>query len=95
MTKLTINSGVIGELISGPMLDFFRNRRTKRGITARPEVHLWLAYPAYVLCIAGFAVFLVTLEQASVGQWNIRPDIGLAICAAGNQMMTTVLFTCE
>ena len=91
-----VNRGVIGELISGPLLDFFRNRRTRRNPSAiRPEHHLWLAYPAYALCIAGFVVFCVTLEQAAEGRWNIRPDIGLAICAAGNQMMTTVLFTCK
>jgi hypothetical protein len=59
------------------------------------EHHLNLAYPAYALCISGFVVFLVTLDEAELGRWNIRPDTGLAICAAGNQMMTTVLFTCE
>ncbi|KEF58458.1 uncharacterized protein A1O9_06384 [Exophiala aquamarina CBS 119918] len=91
-----IIGGVIGELAGGPLLDYFRNRRGRSGKTARsmaPEHHLHLSYPAYALCIAGFVVFLVTLDQADVGRWNIRPDVGLAVCAAGNQMMTTVLFT--
>lgn len=89
---------MIGELAGGPLLDFFRNRRARTSKTAESmasEHHLNLAYPAYALCITGFVVFLVTLDQAEIGQWNIRPDVGLAICAAGNQMMTTVLFTCE
>ena len=59
------------------------------------EHRLWLSYPALILCIVGFAEFLVTLGQATPGQWNVRPDIGLGITGTGNQMFTTVLFTCK
>lgn len=64
-------------------------------IPSVPERNLWLAYPAMALSIAGFAEFLIALDQVSVGQWNIRPDIGLAITAIGNQMPTTALFACR
>ncbi|KAK0886973.1 hypothetical protein LTR02_017664 [Friedmanniomyces endolithicus] len=91
-----IIGGIVGEQLSGPLSDFFRNRgRAKKHDGAVPpaENRLWFSYPAFGLCIAGFVVFLVTLAQATPGVWNIRPNIGLAICAAGNQMQTTALFT--
>lgn len=68
--QLVMFSGVIGELASGPLLDYFRNRRARSGKTGRSmaaDHHLNLSYPAYALCIAGFVVFLVTLDQAEVG----------------------------
>ena len=55
---------------------------------------LWIFYPAFGFCVAGLTVFLVTLSQATAGRWNIRPDIGLAFAGLGNQMSTTILFTC-
>ncbi|KAH8689446.1 major facilitator superfamily domain-containing protein [Talaromyces proteolyticus] len=91
-----IIGGVIGEQLSGPFSDYIRNRRLRSNPhhqTPVPENRLWFAYPAYILCIVGFVVFLVTLDNATPNQWTVAPVIGLAICAAGNQMQTTSLFT--
>ena len=97
-STLTYNRGVVGEQLSGPLSDFVRNRRLQRDPrhqTPVPERRLWFAYPSYMLCIVGFVFFLVTLDNALPNQWTVSPVVGLAICAAGNQMQTTALFTCE
>ena len=85
-------------MLSGPLSDFSRNRAISRGgrkDSPPPEQRLWFSYPAFALSIAGFVIFAVTLDRSAAGVWNIRPNVGLAICAAGNQMLTTALFTCE
>jgi hypothetical protein len=43
--------------------------------------------------ICGVVVFLVRIEQAPAGHWNVTPVIGAGIAAAGNQIVTTVLIT--
>ncbi|KAF7560761.1 hypothetical protein G7046_g3381 [Stylonectria norvegica] len=83
---------IIGELVVGTLSDWIRNRGSKNRVPPA-EQRLWLSYPALVLCIAGLTTFLVTLGKSRPGQWNVHPDIGLGITAAGNQMFTTVLFT--
>ncbi|KAH8892862.1 putative MFS transporter [Thozetella sp. PMI_491] len=84
---------VIGEVMSGPLSDWWCGRATKNGVPARPERRLWLLYPALGICVAGLVVFLVTLDEATPGQWNVRPNIGLALAGLGNQMSTTIFFT--
>lgn len=88
------NRNVIGEIVSGPLSDWWQNRAVKNGVPPLPERRLWLFYPALGFCFAGITVFLVTLDQATEGKWNVRPDIGLALAGLGNQMSTTILFTC-
>ncbi|CAI6099017.1 unnamed protein product [Clonostachys chloroleuca] len=88
-----IIGNVIGEIVSGPLSDWWQNRAVKNGVPPLPERRLWLFYPALGFCFAGITVFLVTLDQATEGKWNVRPDIGLALAGLGNQMSTTILFT--
>ena len=39
------------------------------------------------------SVFLVCIQQAPEGHWNVTPIVGAAIAGAGNQIVTTVLIT--
>lgn len=84
---------IIGEQLGGPLSDWWMNRRAKRGSRPPHEYRLWLSYPGYLITIAGLIVFLVRIQQAPKGKWNVTPDVGTAIAGAGNQIITTVLIT--
>ncbi|KAF2638534.1 MFS general substrate transporter [Massarina eburnea CBS 473.64] len=86
---------LIGEQFGGRLSDVWMRRGAKKASNGNvlPEHRLWLSYSGYLLAICGVVVFLVRIEQAPEGQWNITPIIGAAIAAAGNQIVTTVLIT--
>ncbi len=58
----------------------------------QPEFRLWLGYPGQMLAICGVVVYLVQIDRAG-NTWNITPDVGMAIAAGGNQIVTTVMTT--
>lgn len=91
-----IVGSVIGEQLGGVMSDrWMRARQAKigpGGQTVAPEYRLWLSYAGYILTIVGDIVFVVQTDRAS-STWNVTPDIGAGIAAAGNQIVTTVLIT--
>ena len=89
-----IIGSLIGEQLSGPLSDFWMNRRT-RALGHRPdhEYRLWLSYGGFMLTIVGMIVFLVQTENAEDLKWNASPIVGVAIAAAGNQIVTTVQIT--
>ena len=89
-----IIGSVIGEQIGGALSDLWMNRRARK-ISARPnpEFRLWLSYIGYLLTTGGLVVFLVCIQQAPGGHWNVTPIVGAAIAGAGNQIVTTVLIT--
>jgi hypothetical protein len=66
--------------------------KAKSGISPQPEFRLWLGYPGFLLTICGIVVYLVQIDRAG-SKWNITPDVGMAIGAGGNQIVTTVLTT--
>jgi MFS family permease len=84
-----IIGSVIGEQIGGHLSDVWMRRRARPA----PEFRLWLSYLGILLTIAGMVVFLVRIEQAPVGEWNVTPIVGAGVAAAGNQIVTTVLVT--
>ncbi|KAI9372150.1 major facilitator superfamily domain-containing protein [Aspergillus egyptiacus] len=89
-----IIGSIIGEQIGGRVSDLWMNMRAKK--TSRrpePEFRLWLSYLGYTCSIVGIIVFLVCTEQSPEGKWNVVPIVGIAIGAAGNQLVTTVLIT--
>ena len=90
-----IIGSVIGEQIGGRTSDLWMRRGGKGTVTGRPapEFRLWLSYIGYGLTICGLVVFLVRIEQAEEMHWNVTPIVGVAIAAAGNQIITTVLIT--
>ncbi|KAM5362143.1 hypothetical protein ACJA88_014161 [Fusarium oxysporum] len=85
----------LGEPISGTLSDYWMNRHARKtGCKAQPEYRLWFSYLGFMLAIAGVVVFLVQIQLAPQGHWNITPVIGIALAGAGNQIATTVLVTC-
>jgi hypothetical protein len=90
-----IIGSIIGEQIGGHSSDLWMRWRSKKVAPGRPdpEFRLWLSYFGILLTICGMVVFLVRIQQAPVGHWNVTPIIGAGIAAAGNQIVTTVLIT--
>ncbi|KAF9737648.1 hypothetical protein PMIN02_001271 [Paraphaeosphaeria minitans] len=90
-----IIGSVVGEQIGGRASDMWMRRagRKRPGGRPAPEFRLWLTYLGYALVICGIVVFLVRIEQAAPLKWNVTPLVGVAIAAAGNQIVTTVLIT--
>ncbi|KAM0117631.1 hypothetical protein ACP6JC_005787 [Aspergillus fumigatus] len=88
-----IIGSVLGEQLGGRMSDLWmRQRERKTRKRPEPEYRLWLSYIGYFLSIVGLIVFLVC-TQLSGNRWEVAPIIGIAIGAAGNQVVTTVLIT--
>lgn len=90
-----IIGSVIGEQIGGHASDLWMRQRAKKMAAGRPaaEYRLWLSYLGYACTICGVVVFLVRIQQAPEGKWNVTPVVGAGIAAAGNQIVTTVLIT--
>lgn len=89
-----IVGSILGEQIGGIFSDYWMRRRSRKlGANAAPEHRLWISYLGFILAIVGLVIFLVKVEQAPEGHWNISPVIGIAIAGAGNQIITTVLIT--
>jgi hypothetical protein len=85
---------VFGEQLGGSLSDSWMNSRARRrGHSPAPEYRLWLSYIGFVLTIIGVTVFLVQAQNSPAGRWNITPNVGMAIAAFGNQVVTTVLIT--
>jgi len=91
---------IIGEQLGGALSDTWMRRRGKalskqQGHEVHPEAEwrLWLSYLGFILVFVGEIVFLVRLQQAPEGKWNVTPIIGIALAACGNQIITTVLVT--
>ncbi|KAN0099564.1 MFS multidrug transporter [Hyaloscypha variabilis] len=86
---------VLGELIGGPLSDFWRNQWIRRtgGKAFAPEQRLWLAYLGYPLSIAGVVIFCVTLAEAKPLHWIITPIVGIAVAGFGTQIITTIVVT--
>lgn len=88
-----IVGSVIGEQVGGHLSDrWMWHRQRRRSQPPVTEYRLWISYVGLALTICGVVVFLVQTENAS-SHWNITPLIGVAIAAAGNQVITTVYMT--
>lgn len=89
-----IVGSIIGAQLAGRLSDIWMQRvGGKNGRKPAPEFRLWLSHGAFALTVVGLIVFGVQLDHAKQGHWNITPIIGIAIAAAGNQMLTTILVT--
>ncbi|KAF7982219.1 hypothetical protein HWV62_29414 [Athelia sp. TMB] len=85
---------VLGEQIAGFGSDKFVSWRTRQnGGVRKPESRLAIAPIGFILAIVGLIVWGVQLQNATVGKWNITPDIGSAIASFGQQVVTTVCVT--
>lgn len=89
-----IIGSVIGEQMGGYLSDFWMRRRSNRiDRKVEPEFRLWLSYFGFALTVIGVIVFLVRTQESPAGKWNVTPIVGIAIGAAGNQLVTTVMIT--
>ncbi|CAO2651573.1 Nn.00g041430.m01.CDS01 [Neocucurbitaria sp. VM-36] len=90
-----IIGSILGEQVGGHSSDLWMRWRGKKTAPRKPapEFRLWLSYIGILLSICGMIVFLVRIQQAPEGHWNVTPIIGAGIAAAGNQIVTTVLIT--
>lgn len=84
----------LGEILSGPLSDFWMKRRTrKRGGVKIIQDRLWVSYNGFICVMFGLIIWGVRTQQAEEGVWNVTPLIGAAFASAGLQMVTTVLIT--
>ncbi|KAK6205238.1 major facilitator superfamily domain-containing protein [Scheffersomyces amazonensis] len=89
-----IVGSVIGEILAGPLSDWWMKRSTaKRGGKRVIVDRLWISYNGFICVIIGLMVWGVYLYKADPGHWKIAPLIGAAIAAAGNNIVATVLVT--
>lgn len=72
-----------------------RRTRALGGQRPAPEFRLWSSYLGFACVVVGLVVFCVQLDRAVPLHWNVTPLVGIAIAAFGNQIVTTVLITCE
>ena len=87
-----IIGSIIGELLSGPLSDWWiKFCVRKRGGQKIIEDRLWISYYGYLCVIVGLIIWGVYLYNARQGNWIVSPLIGAAIAAAGNKIVTTVL----
>jgi hypothetical protein len=95
LTYYSAGSSVIGELVGGPLSDFWMARRARSlGHRAPPEHRLWLSYIGFAVAIAGFLTFGIRMQE--IGQsYSISPIIGIGMAGFGNQLITTLLVTCK
>lgn len=85
-----IIGSIIGEALSGKVSDFWMKYCTrKRGERVIVD-RLWQSYVGYAACITGLFVWGAFLDQAG-SKWNIRPLVGDAIAACGNNIVATVI----
>jgi len=88
---------VIGELLAGPLSDWWMKRGSKKVgdqlVRPKPEHRLWMSYLGFLLSIVGLIVFGIQTLHAKQMHWNVTPIIGIGIAAAGNQIVTTVLIS--
>jgi len=93
-----IVGSIIGEQLAGRLSDVWMRRASIRsqkrnGSPVQPEHRLWLSHFGFLLTIVGLIVFGIQTANAKEGHWNVTPIVGIAIAAAGNQIITTVLVT--
>lgn len=90
-----ISSAALGELCSSPFANFWIERYTKaHGRRPSPEYRLFSTYVPFVLVIIGLIVFGVTLQKNGPKHYNVAPVVGIAIANFGNQIITSILFSC-
>lgn len=61
--------------------------------TVDPVPRLYLAYVGILLACVGLIIWGVESQIAAPGNWTVKPLIGAAIAAFGNQVVTTTLIT--
>lgn len=84
---------VIGEFFGGKCSDLWVSRRLSVRGYRHPADRLTFIYGAYVLTIGGLMIWGAFLYTSKAGHWTVKPLIGMGICAAGADILCTVLMT--
>lgn len=85
---------ILGEQIGGWIADLWMacNRRSTKYVYSS-EDRLWLAYPGFLCCIIGLAVYGICIAEINDGKWRFSPLVGIFLASFGLQIVTTILIT--
>ncbi|KAF7347037.1 MFS general substrate transporter [Mycena venus] len=85
----TTIGGVLGEVVSGPVIDKLMERSRKRTGRVRPESRLHGMWPAIFLLPAGLLMFGFSIANHDLKHSYIAATVGMAITCFAVQMITT------
>ncbi|KAJ7511591.1 MFS general substrate transporter [Mycena galericulata] len=85
----TTIGGVLGEVVSGPVIDKLMERSRKRSGRVHPESRLHGMWPAIVLLPAGLLMFGFSIEHHELERSYIGAAVGMAVTCFAVQMITT------
>jgi len=85
----TTVGGVLGEIVSGPVIDKLMERARKRTGRVRPEARLHGMWPAIFLLPAGLLMFGFCIENHELKHSYIGVTVGMAVTCFAVQMITT------
>ncbi|KAJ7264475.1 MFS general substrate transporter [Mycena haematopus] len=85
----TTIGGVLGEVVSGPVIDKLMERSRKREGRVRPEARLHGMWPAIVLLPGGLLMFGFSIAHHELTHSYIGVTVGMAITCFAVQMITT------
>ncbi|KAJ6600945.1 MFS general substrate transporter [Mycena vulgaris] len=85
----TTIGGVLGEVVSGPVIDKLMERSRKRSGRVRPESRLHGMWPAIFLLPAGLLMFGFSIENHALTHSYIGATVGMAVTCFAVQMITT------
>ncbi|KAJ7075600.1 MFS general substrate transporter [Mycena belliarum] len=87
----TTIGGVLGELVSGPVIDKLMERSRKRSGRVRPEVRLHGIWPAMILLPGGLLMFGFCIANHELPRSYIGAAVSMAITCFAVQMITTAV----
>ncbi|KAJ6458914.1 MFS general substrate transporter [Mycena vitilis] len=85
----TTIGGVLGEVVSGPVIDKLMERSRKREGHVRPESRLHGMWPAIFLLPAGLLMFGFSIANHELTHSYIGATVGMAVTCFAVQMITT------
>ncbi|KAJ7739364.1 MFS general substrate transporter [Mycena metata] len=85
----TTIGGVLGEIVSGPVIDKLMERTRKRTGRVRPEARLHGMWPAIFLLPAGLLMFGFSIENHALKHSYVGVTVGMALTCFAVQMITT------
>ncbi|KAF7289002.1 MFS general substrate transporter [Mycena indigotica] len=85
----TTVGGVLGEVVSGPVIDKLLERSRKREGRVRPEARLHGMWPAVFLLPAGLLMFGFCIANHELKHSYVGATVGMAITCFSVQMITT------
>ncbi|KAJ7761199.1 MFS general substrate transporter [Mycena maculata] len=91
----TTIGGVLGEIVSGPVIDKLMERSRKREGRVHPESRLHGMWPAIFLLPAGLLMFGFSIENHELKHSYIGATVGMAVtCFAVQMIMTPIIAYC-